>query len=137
VIWLLASLIVVAVVACVTYPLLRPPRIREEEEGEEELLSRKEAILSAKEDLQFDYELGNLSAEERRELEQKYEARALPVPQQVDHPSPSGNQDVEREIAALRRVVKEKRFCSRCGVPTNPADSFCSRCGARLKGGKI
>ena len=135
-IWLLASLIVAAVLAYIAYPLLRPPQIREKEDGEEELLSRKEALLGAIEELQFDYELGNLSAEERRELEQKYEARALPVPREMDHPSASGSEDVEREIAALRRVVKEKRFCSRCGGPTSPADSFCSRCGARLKGGR-
>ena len=134
--WLLAFLILLAVAAYVTYPLLRPPQKRETEKGEEELLSHKEALLSAIKELQFDYELGNLSPKEHRELEEKYEARALSVLRELDHPSPSGKEAVEREIAALRRVVKERRFCSRCGVPTDPQDSFCPRCGAPLKGGK-
>ena len=135
-IWLLASLLFLAVVAYVTYPLLRPPQKREEEEGEQELLSRKEALLSAIKELQFDYELGNLSPKEHRELEEKYEARALSVLRELDHPSTSGAEEVEREIAALRRVIKERRFCSGCGTPADPGDKFCARCGALLKGEK-
>ena len=137
--WLLASLLFLAVVAYVTYPLLRPPRKREKEEAEGELLSRKEALLSAIKELQFDYELGNLSPEEHQELEEKYKARAMGVLRELDRPSPRapmGEEGIEREIAALRRVMKERRFCSRCSVPADPGDSFCSRCGAPLKGGK-
>lgn len=134
--WLVASLLFLAVVAYMTYPLLRPPQKRGEEERERELLSRKEALLSTIKELQFNYELGNLSPEEHRELEGKYEARALSVLRELDHPSPSREGEVEREIAALRRVIKERRFCSRCGVPADPQDSFCSRCGASLKGEK-
>ncbi len=134
--WLLASLLFLAVLAYVANPLLRPPRQREKEEGEGELLSRKEALLSAIKELQFDYELGNLSPQEHRELEEKYKARAMGVLRELDHPSPGGKEELEREIAALRRIVKERRFCSRCGVPADPGDSFCSRCGASLKGGK-
>jgi len=134
--WLVASLIFLAVVAYVTYPLLRPPQRGREEEGEEGLLSRKEALLSAIKELQFDYELGNLSPEEHRELEEKYKTRALSVLQELDRPSPSREGKVEREIAALRRAAKERRFCSRCGDKADPGDSFCSRCGASLKGGK-
>ena len=134
--WLLAFLLLLAVAAYVTYPLLRPPQKREKEEAERELLSRKETLLSAIKELQFDYELGNLSPKEHRELEEKYEARALSVLRELDHPSPSREGEVEREIAALRRAAKERRFCSRCGDKADPGDSFCSRCGASLQGEK-
>jgi len=134
--WLLAALISLAIGAYVTYPLLHPPQKREKEEAEGELLSQKEALLSAIKELQFDYELGNLSPKEHRELEEKYEARALSVLRELDHPSPSREEEVEREIAALRRAAKERRSCSRCGDKADPGDSFCSRCGAPLKGGK-
>ena len=133
---LVAFLLLLAVVAYVTYPLLRPPQKRKKEEAEGELLSRKETLLSAIKELQFDYELGNLSPEEHRELEEKYKARALSVLQELDHPSSSREEEVEREIAALRRVINERRFCSRCSAPADPQDSFCSRCGAPLKGGQ-
>ncbi len=137
--WLLAALIFLAVGAYVTYPLLRPPHKREKEEAEGELLSRKEALLSAIKELQFDYELGNLSPQEHRELEEKYKARAMGVLRELDRPSPRaprGEKELEKEIAALRQLLKGKRFCSRCAVPADPGDSFCSRCGAPLKGGK-
>ena len=132
-IWLVASLLTIAVATYVTHPLLRPSQKREEEEGEGELLSRKEALLSAIKELQFDYELGNLSPEEHRELEEKYKARALSVLRELDRPSPGREDDVEKEITALRRVIKERRFCSRCSTPADPGDKFCSRCGALLK----
>lgn len=131
--WLVASFLFLAVMAYMMYPLFRLPQRRGGEEGEGELTSRQEALQSAIEELQFDYELGNLSAEEHRELEEKYRARALSVPQGLDRPSPTVEEGIEGEIAALRRVLKEKRFCPRCGAPADPVDSFCSRCGSPLK----
>lgn len=135
-IWLVASLLLMAVMAYMMYPLIRPPQERAEDEGEGERSSSKEALQSAMEELQFDFEMGKLSPEEHRELEEKYRARALSALQGLDLLSPTGKEGMEGEVAALRQVLKERRFCSRCGSSAGPGDSFCSHCGALLKGKK-
>jgi len=150
----LSLLLMGTVLAYVAYPLVRTPR--REQEGEEggELLGRRDATLGAIKELQFDYELGNLSPQEHRELEGKYRAKAMAILRELDQAPPQGAEAIEREVSALRtrlkappqkaeaiedevKALREKvragRFCSQCGSPAEAGDRFCSRCGAPLK----
>jgi len=98
----LSVLLMGAVLSYVAYPLVRPPRREQEEEEGSELLSRRDATLGAIKELQFDYELGNLSPQEHRGLEEKYRARAMTILRELDQASPHGAEAIEREVKALR-----------------------------------
>jgi NADH pyrophosphatase NudC (nudix superfamily) len=114
------------------------------------LLAERERLLSALQELDFDYNLGKIPAEDyppqragltheaaeamRRldelspaETEKAYQAPAPPEPVVVEPP----DEALELAIAAHRRSRLEKAigFCPRCGKPVKKSDKFCSRCG--------
>lgn len=96
----LAALIMSAVVfGVIAQPLLRPTRrgpATEPVDGrrEEELLSRRDAAYGAIRELDFEYQLGNLSSQDYEDLRAHYRDRAAGVLQQLDA--------LEREEAASR-----------------------------------
>ena len=111
------------------------------------LFAERERLLSALQELDFDYNLGKIPAEDYppqravlthdaaealRRLDEltpakAYQAPAPPEPVVVDPPDES----LELAIAAHRRSRLEKAigFCPRCGKPVKKSDKFCSRCG--------
>jgi hypothetical protein len=114
------------------------------------LLAERERLLSALQELDFDYNLGKIPAEDyppqravlthdaaealRRldelapvEADKAYQAPAPPEPVVVEAP----DEALELTIAAHRRSRVEKAigFCPRCGKPVKKSDKFCSRCG--------
>ena len=114
------------------------------------LLAERERLLSALQELDFDYDLGKIPAEDyppqraalthaaaqalRRldelspaETDKAYQAPAPPEPVVVEPP----DEALELAIAAHRRSRLEKAvgFCPRCGKPVKKSDKFCSRCG--------
>ena len=114
------------------------------------LLAERDRLLSALQELDFDYNLGKIPAEDyppqravlthaaaealRRldelapaETDKAYLAPAPPEPVVVEPP----DEALELAIAAHRRSRLEKAvgFCPRCGKPVKKSDKFCSRCG--------
>jgi hypothetical protein len=53
----------------------------------------------------------------------------------VGGPAPAGDDDIEIQIAARRRLRQEKAagFCPQCGGPVQKSDRFCPKCGASQK----
>ncbi len=112
------------------------------------LLAERERLLSTLQELDFDYNLGKIPAEDYppqraalahaaaealRKLDEltpasiPYQAPAPPEPVVVEPP----DEALELAIAAHRRNRSEKAigFCPRCGKPVKKSDKFCSRCG--------
>jgi hypothetical protein len=112
------------------------------------LLAERERLLSALQELDFDYNLGKIPAEDYpaqraalahdaaealRKLDDlapasiPYQAPAPPEPVVVEPP----DEALELAIATHRRNRSEKSigFCPRCGKPVKKSDKFCSRCG--------
>jgi hypothetical protein len=112
-IWLVASLLLVAVAAYLIWPLVRGQKGGEV--AEREPVSRSEPLEPEPDDE------GDVVAPSGPAARGK-----------------AGGEDmlIEKKIAELRRELKEARFCSRCGTRTFPGDSYCSHCGALVKGGK-
>jgi ribosomal protein L40E len=108
-IWVVAAVLLLAVAAYLVWPLVRVPRGAED--------SMREAV--------------PLGAPEEPEPDDEEEPAVQPGAAVPVH-----DEEMEKEIAELRRELKEVRFCSRCGARTGPGDSYCSRCGAPLKRGK-
>ncbi|MEQ9618847.1 MAG: zinc ribbon domain-containing protein [Deltaproteobacteria bacterium] len=127
------------------------------------LEGRKESLLSAIKDIEFDYGLGKLSWEDFEELRDKYKVEAASALREMDILiSKSGNimtdEDLEKEISAERKLLlsdyedeeiekeilrareaawqmdKDRLVCRKCGNEGVQGDLFCSKCGAKIKG---
>jgi hypothetical protein len=129
-----------------------------------ELHSRKDSLLSALNDMEFDHGLGKLSTQDYKDLSRKYRAEAAQVLKEIDESTGPGREaassdDLENEIRSKRNklvlndyedeeIEKEilraresgwsspdAQACPECGGACSPEDLFCARCGASLKGG--
>jgi hypothetical protein len=129
-------------------------------EKSKELGSRKDSLLTAIKDIEFDYGLGKLSREDYEELHGKYRSEAAGLLKEIDSlgagaEAEGGYEDLEREIRAQRgkyvssyddeELEKEilrareaswnespERYCPKCGSGRAQDDLFCSKCGAKL-----
>jgi hypothetical protein len=133
------------------FPDLRAEKVKE-------LNSRKESLLSAIKDIEFDYGLGKLSREDFEELNGKYRVEAAAILKEMDSIGEvprGGDDDIEREIRAERNkllspyddeeIEKEilrvreaswsdaaEKFCPKCWNGCGAEDLFCAKCGAKL-----
>ena len=87
-----ALLMTAAVFALVGYPLLRPGRgkgnlLSTDHRGAEDLLTRRDEVYAAIEELDFEFHLGNLSQRNYEELTARYHQHA---------------EDILRELEAIR-----------------------------------
>jgi uncharacterized protein with PIN domain len=88
-----------------------------------ELLSKKNSILMAIKDLDFDYEQGKLSEEDYLELRDHYKKQAVVLLRQID----------ELQMGRSRKARSQKgRVCPECGERVQKGDKYCSTCGAKL-----
>ena len=74
-----------------------------------ELLGRKDAVLKAIKDLEFDYQVGKLSDEDYQLYDQRLRRQAVAVLQQIEQVAPQSNDmdaALEAEIAQRRRVLE-------------------------------
>jgi rubrerythrin len=122
------------------------------------LLAERDRLLSALQELDFDYSLGKIPAEEypaqRKELVQsgagilrrldelqgktgksaEDRIEAIVAARRRDAPVAS-DEDLEDLIAKRRSIRKDKAagFCPKCGKPILQSDVFCPSCGRALK----
>jgi hypothetical protein len=106
---LIALVLSLAALAYVVWPLLKPgpAPILVEDDKLTELLGRKDAVLQAIKDLEFDYHVGKLSEEDYQLYDQRLRRQALGLLQQIEQVTPlTANLDatLEAEIAQRRRV---------------------------------
>lgn len=150
-----AVIISLVAVAYVVWPLVRPepPPVVVEDDRLSELLGRKDAVLAAIKDLEFDYQVGKLSEEDYERFNQRLRRQAIGLIQQIEEMAPESaklDAQVEAEITRRRKtrepaaVVQpvtlvaaavepvlpaEGRFCTHCGQPIAPTHKFCANCG--------
>lgn len=109
--FLIALVLALAALAYVVWPLLKPgpaPVIIEDDRLTE-LLGRKDAVMMAIKELEFDYHVGKLSAEDYQIYDQRLRRQAVGLLQQIEQVAPlSAGLDatVEAEITRRRRVVE-------------------------------
>ncbi len=105
------------------------------------LLERKNELLGALKEIEFEYQLGKLSEEDYNNLKNDYEMNALSVLKELDHKD-NGNsemEDIESEIREFRSKMKpglgqemNLNYCSKCGAKLSNEFKFCSNCGKSL-----
>ena len=151
-----ALLIAGGAVAYVLWPLLSraAPDVPIEDDRLTDLLSRKDSVLVAIKDLEFDRQVGKLSAEDYERFNARLRQQAIGYLQQIDKLAPHSahlDEALEVEIARLRKTrttpvaVNGKsapvvelavpagevaaRFCTNCGHSLAPGHKFCANCG--------
>ncbi|GAB4110279.1 MAG: hypothetical protein Kow001_11010 [Acidobacteriota bacterium] len=84
--FLLTPLVLIGLVLYVAWPLLRdqPESAPSEESELEKALDQKEQALSDLKDIEMDFRMGKLSAEDYQRLRQEFEARAIQALERVD-----------------------------------------------------
>jgi rRNA maturation endonuclease Nob1 len=136
-------LLLAIVIAFIAYPLLRREAyaVTATSDDLDNLATRKDSLYSMLKELEFDYDMGNLSPEDHRVLEEKYKRKAAATLREIDALSaarrgrrkqvvekPMTEDEIEDEVRRLRR---QKRTCSHCGAAVSPGDRFCPQCGQR------
>ena len=106
-------------------------------EGNElrELRERKASFLLALRELDFDYETGKLSAEDYKDLRDKYQTEAVRILKEleiVEKKWAEFQENLRKDIGSEPEVPAHA-FCSRCGSPHTESDRFCGKCGANLR----
>lgn len=106
---LFAVIIAVAAVAAVVWPLLKPgpAPVMVEDDRVSDLVQRKDATLQAIKDLEFDYHVGKLSADDFQKYDQRLRRQAMALMQQIDQVAPESTQfdaAIEAQISQRRKV---------------------------------
>jgi hypothetical protein len=105
-------------------------------EGEHQrLVERREQLLAAIKEIEFDQAMGKLPDGEYQALRRQFEAEAMGVLHQLDQFGGGPGVEalaarVEKDLLARRK--KAQPHCPSCGAKGQPADRFCSRCGTRF-----
>lgn len=120
--------------AFVLYPFFRrePASAPAEDERLGELRSKRDTTYAMLKEIEFDRQSGALAEKDYRELEARYQQKAVAILKEMDHLT--GAVDVGKEIEkSVKKLRRDKaRFCSQCGAPVTAGDRFCPRCGKSL-----
>jgi hypothetical protein len=139
---------VIASTAAVAWPLFNYRRKRTPVVDQEvsELLARKDAALLAISELESDFEMGNLSESDYRELRTKYDEQAMALLKAVDkirgerafETASRLDEQIEAQVSRLRGVhhgswERGREVCPSCSASLPSGALFCPRCGAALE----
>lgn len=131
--------IVLAASVYVAGPLWRksqPEKIKGENGRLKELTERRDTLLAAIKEIEFDHQTGKVSDEDFAEINARYRSEVMTILRRMDHLSGNGNSAVklEEQLRVLRSQRRNGgRFCVQCGQSVNATDRFCSACGLQLK----
>lgn len=158
--FLLAVLILVGMYLYAPF-ITRPRRVTTAQEQEtSSLMAERDRIINALQELDFDYSLGKIPAEDYPQQRAELLKKGAEVLRKLDELQPASvpqpdvearieeaiaarradsaevtDDELESLIAARRKVRKEKSagFCPRCGQAVLTTDHFCPSCGKSLK----
>jgi predicted nucleic acid-binding Zn ribbon protein len=91
-------------------------------------VSRRESVLAALRDLDFDFKTGKVSEEDYQPL------RAQLLAEAAQYIESEKNTDEKLEaLIQARRKAPQKIKCEHCGTPMEADQKFCSKCGTVAK----
>jgi hypothetical protein len=159
----LAALVSLAALVYVVWPLVQPKSapVLVQDDRLVDLIARKDTLLQAIKELEFDYRVGKLDEADYQRFDQQLRRQAIGLLQQIEKVAPESaslDDRLEQEIARLRKTsdgerIRAKpsplpspapvadgatpgaartRYCTNCGEPLSPAHKFCANCGAPI-----
>lgn len=142
--YLVVVLLMVAAFLVVGRPLISSARHTRHEPGGvspwNDLVSRRDAAYRAIKELDFEYQLGNLSESDYRGLRERYRREAAAILREMDvaaegesaaDAAPSGPATPATVPPPL--AARADPPCPSCGEPTKAGDRCCLSCGASLE----
>jgi transposase len=163
VLWLTIGIAAACAIGALIYviaPLRKPatPLPSEEDDRLADLVERKESVLRAIKETEFDYQTGKLAEEDFKRYDQRLRQQAIALIQQIEKIAPEADAldtQLEAQIARLRKVrtngagpktaskpaavssstatTARARFCHECGTAIAESDKFCSQCGTPVR----
>jgi hypothetical protein len=145
---LITALIALAALLYVAWPLLvkQVPPYQQQDDRLIDLIHRKDVVLTAIKDLEFDFQVGKISEEDFQRFNERLRRQAIIYMQQIEKLSPqiyTLDDALEAEIARQRQLRNERRAkvvpaeevpvypaCAKCGQTLTPGQKFCGECGA-------
>ncbi len=144
---LIGLALLILTIPFVVGPLLR--RVddgRTTDNGRTAVADKREQVLLALRDLDFDHKIGKVTDEDYAALRVALLAEAAAVIEADDRYRSEIEAQIEAEVQARRSrhrltgssaaVRPEARFCTQCGASLRPGDRFCSECGAPVGKGE-
>jgi len=140
--YLVVLLVMMAAFTVVAWPLMSSARDARREHGGaspwNDLIGRRDAAYRALKELEFEYQLGNLSEPDYRGLRERYRSEAAATLQELDAAAASGGEAPVAGPAASAGTapsdsVQADAPCPSCGRETEAGDLYCRSCGARLE----
>lgn len=117
----------------VAWPFLGP-RLRGDERPKapqpwDNLMSQRDTAYQALKELEFEYNLGNLSDADYNDLRDRYRSQAATILQKLDTEI-----DISRPEDLPASISPETPLegCASCGEGIESGDTYCWRCGQRL-----
>jgi predicted RNA-binding Zn-ribbon protein involved in translation (DUF1610 family) len=142
--FLVILLVMLAAFTVVGWPLVSSARAagRESDEASplNDLISRQDAAYRAIKELDFEYQLGNLSESDYRGLRKRYRSEAAAALRELDtamreagaSEASSNGPPIPATVAPAASAQADPP-CPSCGGPTEARDHYCRSCGARLE----
>lgn len=105
------------------------------------LQERKNELLGALKEIEFEYQMGKLSEQDYNDLKNDYQTNALKVLRELDKKNNGKSEidNIENEIRKYRlkkksgsASAKHFKYCPNCGKPVNTKSKFCTNCGKSL-----
>lgn len=100
-----------------------------------DLIEKRDSLLAQIKELEFDHEVGKVSAEDFGEINARYRTETINVLRRIDALNGKNrpSQKLEEELQQLRaQRQKGMQYCSQCGNSVGKQDRFCVNCGQQL-----
>ncbi len=88
-------------------------------------------VLMALRDLDFDFQLGKITAEDYRSTRMMLMREAAVVLQAQDRLNQALDAEIEAQVQSLRALKMDHPTCRRCNSPLKSGARFCSSCGSQ------
>jgi len=133
---LLALALLILVAAFVAQPLMDKRRHSSAPAPADELVSRREAVLTELRDLDFDYSTGKVNEDDYAAQRARLTANGAEVLRQLAAVKSAAPDDPLEKMIAARRQARPAApgamFCPNCGKPLRAGDKFCAACGHKI-----
>ena len=104
------------------------PQTATSSEGLAQKVGKREVVLAALRDLDFDFKTGKVSEEDYQPVRSQLMAEAAQYLEQEDKEA----ERLEALIQSRRRTHQEGTKCEHCDAPVKAGQRFCSRCGSAV-----
>ena len=154
ILFLIALLLAVSLYLATPLMVNRSRRVTEEPQEASSLLAERERLLTALQELDFDFQLGKIPEEDYPSQRADLLRKGVEVLKRLDAIAPSrpaprvqqgtaaadqsealSDDEIESMLATRRKARKMRSagFCPRCGKAVMVTDQFCPNCGKSLQ----